>query len=124
MSANQVFPKLLIIRAGIFALHRDCQPSETKGNRRGFGKPGGCPAPRGFQNNFPSACVCPNPDDDVDAQNPVLKIAARVRFCRAFLWDNPGCARGMIRSNPAVSSGQILFQIAGKAFDFTALPLR
>src|SRR5665213_981838 len=119
-----MLPKLLKLRAGTFALHRDCQPSETKGNRRGFGKPAGCPSPRGFQNNFPSACGCPNPDDGADAQNPVLKIATPGQFCRVSLWDNPGRGRGMIRSNPAVSNGQILFQIAGKAFDFPALPLR
>jgi hypothetical protein len=32
--------------------------------------------------------------------------------------------RETTRLNPAVSIGQILLQIAGKAFDFSALPLR
>ncbi len=43
----------LKVRAETFALRRDRQPSQTKGNRRGFEKPAGCPVPRGFQGNFP-----------------------------------------------------------------------
>ena len=45
-------------------------------------------------------------------------------FADGSLWDKRARARGTPRLNPEVSISQVLFQIAGKAFDFTALPLR
>src|ERR1035437_1103398 len=121
---ENAMPHRFKVRAGTFALRRDCQLSRTRGNRRGFGKPIGCLVPRGFQRNSPSACGCPNPDAGADGRNPAPSAATPVQFCRVSLWDKRGRARGTTRLNPVVSIRQVLFQIAGKASDLPALPLR
>jgi len=66
---------------------------------------------------FPVSLRMPKPDDGADARNPAPNVATPARFSRASPWDNPGRVREMARLNPAVFIGQILFQIAGKAFD-------